>query len=105
MFKFLERRVPLVSLALLLVLIQYPLWFGRGGWLDVWQLQNRLAVQKDFNTKLKQRNFILEAQVLDLKKGYSALEELARSELGMIKKGELFFQITRDNRVFLFKEK
>ena len=80
-------------LVALIVLIQYPLWFGKGGWLRVWQISNELDVQKAGNRKLEARNASLAAEVQDLKTGTEAIEERARSELGMIRGDEVFFQI------------
>jgi cell division protein FtsB len=80
-------------LAALIVLIQYPLWIGKGGWLRVWDLDRQLGAQKARNGALEGRNATLAAEVIDLKQGYDAIEERARYELGMIRKGEVFFQI------------
>jgi cell division protein FtsB len=78
---------------LLLLLLQYSLWFGNGGLLRVWQLNQAVEAQKLENIRLKGRNDALEAEVRDLKQGLEAIEERARSDLGMIKKGETFFQV------------
>jgi len=80
-------------LVVLLVLLQYRLWFGEGSLPDVWQLQQQIEEQKAENEKLRERNAALEAEVKDLKQGMSAIEERARSELGLIKKGETFYQV------------
>ena len=80
-------------LVALIVLIQYPLWFGKGGWLRVWQISNEVAAQKANNRTLEVRNASLAAEVRDLKTGTEAIEERARSELGMIRGDEVFFQI------------
>jgi cell division protein FtsB len=85
------RWLALVLLALLLAL-QYPLWFGKGGWLQVRELSAQVQSQKAKNAQLKARNDALDAEVRDLKQGYDAIEERARSELGMIKQDEVFFQ-------------
>lgn len=84
-----------LSLALLalLVLLQYPLWLGKGGWLRVWDYDHQLSLQKEANRKLETRNAGLDAEVRDLKQGYEAIEERARFELGMIKQDEVFVQI------------
>lgn len=83
-------------LAGLLIAIQYPLWFGKGGWLRVAEIERQVATEKASNEKLRARNAALEAEVHDLKSGYEAIEERARSELGMIKQDEIFFQILQD---------
>jgi cell division protein FtsB len=80
-------------LAALIVLIQVPLWLGKGGWLRVWEVDRQLEAQRTRNAELQARNRSLEAEVLDLKQGVDALEERARYELGMIKSNEVFFPI------------
>ena len=82
-----------VVLVAVLVLLQYPLWLGKGGWLRVWDVDRQLQEQKEANKKLEVRNAGLDAEVRDLKQGYDAIEERARFELGMIKQDEVFFQI------------
>ena len=82
-------------LAALLVLLQYPLWFGKGGWLRVWEVDRQLQDQRELNQSLEQRNAAMEAEVRDLKTGYEAIEERARFELGLTKPGEVFVQIPR----------
>jgi len=86
------RYVALILLILLLAL-ELKLWTGDGGMRDVWRLQQRLDEQKKENAKLKQRNDALSAEVQDLKSGKEAIEERARSELGLIKPGEVFYQV------------
>ena len=82
-----------VALVGLLVLIQYPLWIGKGGWLRVWEVDRQLTLQREANRKLEVRNAGLDAEVRDLKTGCDAIEERARYELGMIKQDEVFVQI------------
>jgi cell division protein FtsB len=86
-------RVLPVVLLVLVVLIQYPLWLGKGSWLRVWELDRQLSTQQETNTKLQVRNAAMDAEVRDLKQGLDAIEERARSELGMIKPGEVFVQV------------
>lgn len=81
------------ALVILLVLLQVKLWFGEGSVMDVWQLEDAIAAQQTTNEQLKERNQALIAEVNDLKQGLEAIEERARSELGMIKKGETFYQV------------
>ena len=81
-------------LAALVLLLQYPLWLGKGSWLRVWDLERQLAAQRAANQVLETRNAHLAAEVKDLKTGYDALEERARFELGMIRRDEIFFQVT-----------
>ncbi len=78
--------------------LQYPLWLGKGSWLRVWEVDRELAKQKEVGQTLKARNASLDADVRDLKQGYEAIEERARSELGMVKRDEIFFQVLQDNR-------
>lgn len=80
-------------LAALILLIQYPLWLGKGGWLRVSAVDGQLAGQQANNAQLEARNTALEAEVRDLKQGLEAIEERARYELGMIKSDEVFFQV------------
>lgn len=82
-----------LALVALLVLLQYPLWLGKGGWLKVWDYDRQLSQQKEANRKLEVRNTGLDAEVRDLKQGYEAIEERARYELGMIRQDEVFVQI------------
>ena len=76
-----------------IVALQYPKWQGRGGWLKVRELDRQLATQRDTNAQLKTRNEALDADVRDLKTGFEAVEERARSELGMVRGDEVFFQL------------
>ena len=86
-------RLLTIVLVSLLVLIQYPLWLGKGGWLRVAELDRQVTAVQEKNEALKARNAKLESEVQDLKIGTEAVEERARFELGMIKKGEIFVQI------------
>jgi cell division protein FtsB len=85
-------------LAALILLIQYPLWLGKGGWLRVSEVDRQLAAQQAKNGELEARNTALEAEVRDLKQGLEAIEERARYELGMIKSNEVFFQVVKEGR-------
>lgn len=88
-------RWPLVILVLLVALLQYPLWLGKGGWLRVWDVDRQLQEQREKNRALEQRNAGLEAEVRDLKSGNEAIEERARFELGLTKPGEVFVHSPR----------
>ena len=79
----------------MLLYLQYALWFGKGGVRDVGILRRNVAEQQAEISALKERNQALAAEVLDLKQGLEAIEERARSEMGMVKKGELFFQVVK----------
>ncbi len=86
------RLITLILVALL-ILIQYPLWLGKGGWLKVWALDKQVTAAQVKNEALKARNAKMDSEVQDLKNGTEAVEERARFELGMIKKDEIFVQI------------
>ena len=86
------RVVSYILLALLL-LLQYPLWLGKGSWLKVWEVGKQVEAQKQTNEQTQKRNAALDAEVRDLKSGTDAIEERARSELGMVKQSEVFFQV------------
>ncbi len=92
--------MKLLALALLLAIafVQYPLWLGKGSWLRVWEVDRQLQAQRATNQKLQSRNAVLDAEVRDLKQGFEAVEERARSELGMVRQDEIFFQILDDTR-------
>ena len=90
-------RLPFLVLFVLLGLIQYPLWMGKGGWFKVWDLQRQVAAQKETNEGLRARNAALEAEVRDLDGGTGAVEERARGELGMMREGEVFVHILPQN--------
>ena len=79
-------------LVALIVLIQYPLWLGKGGWLRASQLDAELQAQAQKNLKLEARNAALAAEVRDLKQGTEAIEERARYELGLTRPDEVFYQ-------------
>jgi len=86
-------RLLAALFAALIVLIQYPLWFGKGGWFRVWDIEQQLADQRAKNDTFQARNAALDGEVLDLKQGFDAVEERARFELGLIRQDEVFFQI------------
>ena len=89
-------RVLLLLLALLLAGLQYTLWLGSGGHQEVAGLRRQVAAQQAENMKLQERNNALAAEVEDLKSGEAAVEERARSELGMVKPGETFYRVVED---------
>ena len=86
-------KLVIIILLVLLAMLQYRLWFGHGNLLEVRQLEQIRAEKIAENKSLKDRTQSLAAEVLDLKHGLEAIEERARSEMGMIKKGETFYQI------------
>ena len=84
-------------LVIILALLQYRLWVGDASLPGMWRMHQEVATQKQENTKLIDRNRVLKAEVSDLKHGVAAIEERARTELGMIKKDETFYQVI-DNK-------
>jgi cell division protein FtsB len=91
-------RWLILVLIVLFLGLQYRLWFGEPSLPDIWQLDAKIELQKSINDELSQRNSELEAEVQDLKQGKSALEERARSELGMVQDGETFYQLVEPDR-------
>ncbi|RZA20905.1 MAG: cell division protein FtsB [Lysobacteraceae bacterium] len=89
-------RVLLLLLALLLAFLQYKLWLGSGGQHEVAALRAQVDTQQAENLRLQQRNEALAAEVDNLKSGEAAVEERARSELGMVKPGETFYRVIED---------
>ena len=89
-------RIIAVILGLLFLVLQYDLWIGEGSLRTAWRLQEDIKLQKEENKKISQRNESLLAEVNDLKKGDAAIEERARNDLGMIKKGETYIQVVTE---------
>ena len=89
-------RVLLLLLAGLLALLQYRFWLGSGGQHEVEALRGQVQRQQAENQRLQERNAALAAEVEDLKSGEAAVEERARSELGMVKPGETFYRVIED---------
>ena len=87
----------MLLLTVVLVLLQYRLWFSHDGLPSLLRLHHAVEKQKQDNTGLEERNQVLAAEVQDLKSGLDALEERARSELGMVKPGETFFHVIEEN--------
>jgi len=85
-------RLFAVFLVALLVALQWPLWFGKGGWLRVSELDRLLATQREANQKQESHNALLAAEVRSLREGREAVEERARQQLNMIRPDETFFQ-------------
>lgn len=89
-------KILIAALLIILALLQYKLWFGNGSLTEVWRLRQAIQIQEKENTSLRERNQALSAEVKDLKQGLDAVEERARSELGMIKKNEVFYQVIEE---------
>jgi cell division protein FtsB len=86
-------RVVTLVLFVILILLQFKLWFGEGGFREVARLEDRVELQRSQNDELLQRNAELQAEVEDLRERLDAVEERARSELGLIKPSEKFYQV------------
>lgn len=86
-------RLLALTVVFLIAALQWPLWAGKGGWVRVWELDHQLKAQQRGNDVARARNAALAAEIRDLKTGFEAIEERARSELGMIRPDEVFFQV------------
>ncbi|WP_455381028.1 cell division protein FtsB [Acidihalobacter prosperus] len=86
------NKFLILILSAVLLLLQYKLWFGEGSLSDIHRLHHKLAIQKAKNARQKDSNAALAAEVVALRKGTSAVEEMARSRLGMIQQGDTFYQ-------------
>ena len=87
------------TLAVAIVLLQYPLWLGEGGWLKVREYAHKIDIQQVLNQRLQTRNAGLLAELGDLKQGHDAIEERARNELGMIAPDEWFVRVVSAHSV------
>ena len=86
-------RIVIALLLVVLLLLQFKLWLGEGGYRDIHSLEQRVEQQEAENQALLERNRALQAEVEDLRERMDAVEERARSELGLIGKGEEFYQV------------
>jgi cell division protein FtsB len=86
-------KAIIAVLAALFLALQYKLWFQTGGISEVWKLKQKIVVQTHENTVVTKSNAVLAAEVQDLKTGQAAVEEHARNDLGMVKPGEVFYQV------------
>ena len=91
-------RIILTSLIVLFAALQYSVWLSDFGYIRLNQLRDTVLHQEHENKSLEQRNLHLQAEVVDLKQGTAALEERARSQLGMIKENETFYQVIEVNQ-------
>lgn len=87
-------RLLALSLFALILATQYALWWGKGGWLNLREQRTILETEQENNEALTARNNALAAEVHDLRSGTDAVEERARSELGLLREAEVFVQIT-----------
>jgi cell division protein FtsB len=88
-----QKHIINIALLILLILLQHRLWLGKHSIPDLWAGQVKVAERQLQNANLAQRNRLLAADIADLKIGLEAIEERARSELGLIKKGETFYRV------------
>jgi cell division protein FtsB len=86
-------RILIAILVVLFLALQYRLWVGKGSLAEVSSLKQEIGDLQQELVSLRERNRALQAEVDDLRSGNDAIEERARSELGMIKQGEVFYQI------------
>lgn len=91
-------KILLAVLVTLLLVVHYRLWVADDGARQMWQLRETVTEQQQENHALRARNRELEAEVRDLREGLDALEERARSDLGMIREGEVFYQVVREHK-------
>ncbi|MDN7133055.1 cell division protein FtsB [Halomonas sp. MC140] len=87
------RKWLVMTLLAVVALLQYELWLGNGGWRDLQNVEQRVAVQEATNLPMRERNARLAAEVTDLKTGLDAIEERARSDMGMVRTDEQFFWV------------
>ena len=88
-----RSKILIAVLIALLAVVQYRFWLGNGGVREVARLEQEIQLQKLENDRLRERNRTLAAEVQDLKKGTVAIEERARTDLGMVGKNETFFHV------------
>jgi len=91
---FSSTKVIMLVLAVMLAVLQYQLWFGAGGMTSIKALNQSIAMQTVANDQLAERNRAVSADINDLQHGQQATEERARTQLGMVKQGEVYYQIT-----------
>ena len=89
-------RIFVVGLLVVIAGLQVRLWTGQGSFVHVNGLGEKVSLRSAENDRLRGRNAVLKAEILDLKQGLDAVEDIARSELGLIKKGEIFFLLVED---------
>ncbi|MBC8520077.1 MAG: cell division protein FtsB [Gammaproteobacteria bacterium] len=92
-------RLLIIVLIFFLGSLQYKLWVSEKGIPRLWDMEQLIARQHEMNVRLEQCNQELRAEVVDLKTGREALEEHARSDLGMVKPGELFVSVVNSTEV------
>lgn len=91
-------KILMLLLVVIVLALQFRLWVSSGGMREVWRLRNQVAAQQEVNEGLKERNRALAGEVQDLKDGKSAIEERARTDLGMVGPNETFFQVATEGK-------
>jgi len=91
-------RWLLAVLVVILVVLQYRLWIAEGSMAEKRRLDQQVVQQTEVNRKLSQRNAVLEREVLELQTGNEAVEERAREQLGLIREGEVFYQVVEEDK-------
>ncbi len=88
-----NMKYLLAGMVLLLVALQYRLWFAEGSLAERHRLQQQVQREEAVNSELRARNAVLEREVLDLQSGNDGLEQRAREQLGLVREGEVFYQV------------
>lgn len=88
-------KISIAFLGTLFVILQYYLWFAKDSVTRMIHLKHEIALQQNQNDNLAKKNLNLKTDIKELKNGTNAIEQHARSDLGMIKKGEVFYQIIK----------
>jgi cell division protein FtsB len=91
-------KILMLSLLVMVLALQFKLWVSGGGMREVWRLRKQVTAQQEVNEGLKERNRSLAGEVQDLKSGKSAIEERARTDLGMVGPNETFFQVATEGK-------
>ena len=86
-------RIVAIVLLVAFLALQYRLWLSPNGMRDLWRTESAIEAQTEENERLEERNRTLAAEVRDLKEGRAAIEERARTDLGMIGTNETFYQV------------
>ena len=92
-------RMLLLGLLALLILLQYRLWFAEGSLAERARLREEIVQQEALNVQLRERNAVLEREVIELKNGLDGLEQRAREELGLVREGEVYYQFVPRDQV------
>ncbi len=97
---YIRQLLMIIFAVLVFLALQYQYWFGTNGHSDLAKLKKQVADQAYINSEQQKANDVLMADVKDLKNGLEAVEEHARSDLGLIKSGETFVQMSTASNVY-----